>query len=141
MGIEENNKIDMDNSGDEPNHGGVADDGDKDGEQENEVRTELEDIDDHDRDIDSCEEEEDSEAEEDEDDEDDDFERRKEIEIEKASVLHAKEMYEDILKSRGRKWADKMKSELKVIARSKIEEGLKKRLAERGIGSNFRPRK
>jgi hypothetical protein len=36
-------------------------------------------------------------------------------------------MYEDLLKRRGKKWADKMKSELKNIARSKIEAEIKKR--------------
>ena len=55
------------------------------------------------------------------------FERRKEAAFEEASVEYTKTMYEDLLKSRGKRWADKMKSELKNIARSKIEAEIKKR--------------
>jgi hypothetical protein len=66
------------------------------------------------------EEEQESETEE-------EFERRKEAAFEEASVEHAKKMYEDLLKSCGKRWADKMKSELKNIARSKIEAEIEKR--------------
>ena len=52
---------------------------------------------------------------------------RKEAAFEQASVAHAKKLYEDLLKSHRKKWADRMKSDLKDIARSKIEAELKKR--------------
>ena len=75
-----------------------------------------------DEEVNSCEDEDEQESETEEE-----FERRKEAAFEEASVEYAKTMYEDLLKSRGKRWADKMKSELKHIARSKIEAEIEKR--------------
>ena len=54
------------------------------------------------------------------------FEIRKEAAFDQASVACAKKLYEDLLKSHGEKWADRMKKDLKDIASSKIEAELKK---------------
>ena len=71
----------------------------------------------------------DSEQEEDEQDSEtnEEFEIRKETALKQASVAHAEQMYDDLLKSHGKKWADKMKCDLKDIARSKIKAELIKR--------------
>jgi hypothetical protein len=95
------------------------------GSQEEEVKSQDGSLDDENADVDDDDNGEEEDEQESETEED--FEIRKEAAIEQASVAHAKKLYEDLLKSRGKKWADRMKKDLKDIARSKIEAELKKR--------------